>query len=473
MRIILCLFFLGFTLSYSQDPSQLTQQTKDPIPTLVEKIKDSIVTIRTAQYVAGGVNPFLNNPAYQDFFELFGALGLNLPKQRIERSLGSGVMISEDGFIVTCEHVIRGVDAIQVITSDNRVFQASIESVDREDDLAVLRIVPEKGKNQRFTAAKLGDSSELKVGQRVLALGIPFGVAPWLTDGVISTSFILYNGNLFLGTSAHLNPGNSGGGLFDIEGKLIGVSSAIASRSGGSHGVNFAKPVSLIPGLMKAAQAGHKKLIRPSLGCIIQNLDEEIRATLLSSDSMKGVLVVDVKETGIKHTIKSKDIILTIHGKEIRNEADYMLAEKTLPIGEKVQITLIREGKVITEEILIMPEDVEKSKGTLIEVPGPLKGITVVPLPAKMVLTQESSEAGIDKGASHKIGLLIIEVEPNSQAEQYGFKEGIVLLKLNGEPLNSVDKLTSLVKAANQKNTYQLVYWQDGIRELSIHGSIF
>ena len=252
----------------------------------------NIYTRKTSQ--TSDVDPFFSDPFFRFFFE-----GLNRRRapERQQNSLGSGVIIAEDGLVVTNQHVIEGADEIMVVLNDRREFKAEVVGADAAADLALLRIDPPS----ELPALPMGSSDALEVGDLVLAIGNPFGIGQTVTSGIISALSRagprIGSDLSFIQTDAAINPGNSGGALVTIDGKLIGVNTAIFTRGGGSIGIGFAIPIDLVKSLVRSIEGGGDSLARPWLGAQVQTVTPELAASL-GLDRPLGVLLNDVHRSG-------------------------------------------------------------------------------------------------------------------------------------------------------------------------------
>lgn len=268
--IIICsvLFFVNISNAKTrQVPSSQTEIMFSYSP-LVKKASHAVVNIYTKKKVRynTGFSPFLNDPFFQQFF------GNNnrRTRERVESSLGSGVIIDEKGLIITNHHVIKGSDEINIVLSDRREFKAKIVKVDEKSDVALLKVELGDSK-EKFSYLQISDSDDVEVGDIVLAIGNPFGVGQTVTNGIVSASArsnsALFEGKVFIQTDAAINPGNSGGALIDMQGNLIGLNSAIYSKSGGSNGIGFAIPSNLLKRIIKVHKANLLALLGLELQC--------------------------------------------------------------------------------------------------------------------------------------------------------------------------------------------------------------
>ncbi|BAU47252.1 2-alkenal reductase [Sulfurifustis variabilis] len=314
----------------------------------VERASAAVVNINTAKVVAVRPHPFFDDPLFREFFgrdnrDLLG------PGQRVERSLGSGVITSPEGYVLTNYHVIRGADAIQVSLQDGRTVSARVVGSDPDTDLAVLKI-----DLKPLPVISVGHSEKLRVGDVVLAIGNPFGVGQTVTMGIVSATGRSRLGistfENFIQTDAAINPGNSGGALVDVEGNLIGINTAIFSKSGGYQGVGFAIPTSIAQNVLDQI-IRHGRPLRGWLGIEAQPLRPDV-AEALGLESTAGVVVVAVVRNGPAHRagIQPGDVIRTIDGREIADARQALLAISGREPGSRVRIGIVREGRTLTLE---------------------------------------------------------------------------------------------------------------------------
>src|SRR5262249_3709581 len=269
-----------------------------------------------------------------------------MPREQVQRSLGSGVIVDASGLVVTNNHVIEGATEVKVALADKREFEAEVVLKDARSDLAVLRL---KGSRERFPAVEFGDSDELQVGDLVLAIGNPFGVGQTVTHGIVSalarTQVGITDFQFFIQTDAAINPGNSGGALVDLRGRVVGINTAIFSRSGGSQGVGFAMPANMVRVVVAAAKSGGKAVKRPWLGAKLQEVTVEI-AESLGLKRPGGALVanVSVGSPAARAGLKTGDLIIAIDGQTVDdpNAFDYRFATK--PLGGSAHVGVLRNG---------------------------------------------------------------------------------------------------------------------------------
>ena len=330
-------------------PAAVTRPANGPssYAAAVDKASSAVVNINTAKVVTVRPHPFFDDPVFRQFFG--GADDLITPRKRVETSLGSGVIMSEQGFILTNHHVIQGADAIQVSLQDGRLAQAKLVGSDPDTDVAVLKIDLKK-----LPVITLGHSDNLRVGDVVLAIGNPFGVGQTVTMGIVSATgrnkLGINTFENFIQTDAAINPGNSGGALVDAEGNLVGINTAMFSRSGGYQGIGFAIPTSLAEDVMKEILQ-HGRPVRGWLGVEAQAITPQI-ARALELDDTQGVVVVGVVRGGPAHRagLQPGDVIVAIDGKKIAEARQALLAISSRKPGSRVKLEVLRNGKSLTLE---------------------------------------------------------------------------------------------------------------------------
>ncbi len=308
----------------------------------VDTAAPAVVNIQTSKIVTRQANPLLNDPFFRRFFS---DRNQSRSRQEIESSLGSGVIINQHGYILTNNHVIAGADEILVALKSGEVKKAQIVGTDPETDIAVLKI---QGDN--LPAITLGKDKELRVGDVVLAIGNPFGVGQTVTSGIVSATgrdmLGINTFENFIQTDAAINPGNSGGALINPYGELIGINTAIFSRSGGSQGIGFAIPVSLAKNVMQQI-IEHGHVVRGWLGVAIQSITPEL-AESLGLKSTNGVIITNIIINGPadKAKLTRGDVITKINGIELKNVRHALNTISLSKPGDKLKIEGVRRGKV-------------------------------------------------------------------------------------------------------------------------------
>jgi serine protease DegS len=307
----------------------------------VEQAAPAVVSINTAKVVAVQQHPLLNDPVFRQFF----GPGLDSPRKRVENSLGSGVIFSPQGYILTNHHVIGGADAIKVFLRDGRSATAKVIGSDPETDIAVLKI-----DLKNLPTLTLGKSEHVRVGDVVLAIGNPFGVGQTVTLGIVSatgrTALGINTFENFIQTDAAINPGNSGGALVDANGHLIGINTAIFSQTGGSVGIGFAIPTSLAKGVMEQI-IEHGRPLRGWLGFEAQALTPELIEAFNLKQGTTGLVITTLYRNGPAHKagVEPGDVLVAIDGKRTADAREVLLAITAHKPGSKVRLDLLRDGK--------------------------------------------------------------------------------------------------------------------------------
>ena len=404
---------------------------------VVKRVAPAVVNVYAAKVVANR-NPLLDDPFFRRFF---GGNGQGIPREQVQRSLGSGVIVDAGGFVVTNNHVVEGADQVKISLSDKREFEATIVLKDSRSDLAVLKV---KDGRERFPVVEFGDSDAAQVGDVVLAIGNPFGVGQTVTHGIVSavarTQVGITDYQFFIQTDAAINPGNSGGALVDLGGKLIGINTAIFSRSGGSQGIGFAIPANMVKVVVASAKDGGKTVRRPYLGARLQAVTPEI-ADSLSLKRPAGALVsaVTPNSPAARAGLKPGDLITAIDGLPIDdpNAFDYRFATKSL--GGQAQIGVTRAGKESRFAIPLETAPDTKRNAVTISSRSPFQGATVANLSPAL-----ADELQLDQSAE---GVVITEVSGGSNAQVIGFRKGDVVLAVNDTTIESTADLERVAKA--------------------------
>jgi len=402
---------------------------------VVQRVQPAVVNVYAAKIVQNH-NPFLDDPIFRRFFGLPGG-----QQEQMQRSLGSGVMVDPSGLVVTNVHVIEGADQVKVSLSDKREFEAEIMLKDPRSDLAVLRL---KDVHEKFPTLDFANSDELLVGDVVLAIGNPFGVGQTVTHGIISalarTQVGITDYQFFIQTDAAINPGNSGGALVDMTGRLVGINSAIYSRSGGSQGIGFAIPANMVRVVVASAKSGGKAVKRPWLGAKLQVVTPEI-AESLGLKTPSGALVASVVagSPAARSGLKSSDLITAIDGQTIEdpNAFDYRFA--THPLGGTSQVDVQRGGKPIR---IVVPLETAPDSGRneiTLTARSPFQGAKV-----SNISPAVADELHLDADTE---GVVITEIGDDSTAGQVGFQKGDIIVAVNN---TKVGKTADLEKATSQ-----------------------
>ena len=420
---------------------------------VVKRVAPAVVNVYAARVVENCV-PMFDDPIFRRFF---GGAGGGA-REEVQRSLGSGVVVDPSGLVVTNFHVIENADQVKISLADKREFEAEIVLRDQRSDLAVLHI---KDTREKFAAIDLGDSDALQVGDVVLALGNPFGVGQTVTHGIVSavarTQVGITDYQFFIQTDAAINPGNSGGALVDLGGKLVGINTAIFSRSGGSQGIGFAIPVNMVRAVIASAQGGSAVVKRPWLGAKLQALTPEI-AESLSLKRPVGALVASVaaKSPAGRAGLRTGDLIVSVDGQAVDdvNAFDYRFATK--PLGGQTQIAVMRGGRETKLAVALEALPESPREETVIKARSPLHGAKVANLSPAL-----ADELRLDTDAK---GVAVIEVETGSLAHNFGLQKGDVVLMINNAKISTTQ---DLVKAVSQPSRLWRLTIQRGGQQIS------
>ena len=407
---------------------------------VVKKTAPAVVNVYASRMVQQRRSPFANDPFFERFF---GNRGFGQSQPRVKNDLGSGVMVDPAGIVVTNFHVIRSAIDVKVALSDGREFAAEVILKDQDTDLAVLQLQTD---GEAFPALDFAPQSSVEVGDLVLAIGNPFGVGQTVTQGIVSAlarsqqAGSISNSNFFLQTDAAINPGNSGGALVDVNGDIVGINTAIYSRSGGSIGIGFAIPSDMVRTVVNSALQGSAKVERPWIGARFQNVDSELAATL-ELKRPSGVLVTGIFENGPADDagLEIGDLIVEVNDETFRdiNAFNYHLA--TQGVGKQVDITILRNGASdqLSLEIIAPPETVDRDDRTL-EGRNPLAGAVVANLSPALAAELRFKDA--------ERGVIVINVPRRSIARRYGVRTGDIIVRMNGEEVTSTQQLEELIQ---------------------------
>ena len=402
-----------------------------PLPSLapmLEQVMPAVVNVYTARRVQVRQSPMFNDPFFRHFFGI-----PDVPRERVERSLGSGVIVdAARGLVLTNHHVIEGADDISVTLADGRTLTAERVGSDPGTDIAVVRVPAEA-----LTAVAFADSSALRVGDFVVAVGNPFGLGQTVTSGIVSAlgrtglSGVGYQN--FIQTDASINPGNSGGALVNLRGELIGINTAIYSRTGDSAGIGFAIPVALAREVMQQL-VDHGEVRRGTLGLQAQDIDETLTKSL-GVEAGRGAVVtrVDADGAGARAGIEVGDVVTALNDQAVRSARDLMNIEGLLPVGRDVAVKVLRNGR---ERVL----DARLSASTQLllgdNLDPRLAGAQFVPLPEHLV-------------ARGMRGVMVSSVTGAGRAARAGLRRGDVVMAVND---TEIDRLEELRSAAGDRD---------------------
>ena len=406
---------------------------------LVKKAAPAVVNIFTKKTVRSrSFSPLFDDPFFRRFFGEDFQFG---PRRRrkVQNSLGSGVIVKADGTIITNHHVIVGADEITVVLSDRTEFDAKILGSDKRTDLAILKVNP-GGRKLQYLPFR--DSDDLEVGDLVLAIGNPFGVGQTVTSGIVSalarTKVGINDLNLFIQTDAAINPGNSGGALITLDGKLVGVNSAIYSKGGGSVGIGFAIPANMVSSVLSGITITGR-IVRPWIGAEGQMVTSDI-AMSMGLPRPAGVLVSSVfpKGPADQAGVRVGDVITAVNGREVNDLDALNFRIATRPIGELAEIDILRRGGNRRLKLPIeAPPQVPKPNRTALNGSHPLQGTTIANL--SPALADEIGMRLMTKG------VVILNTRKNGAAKRFGFRRGDILSEINGEVIATVNQFKTLI----------------------------
>jgi serine protease Do len=424
-----------------QQKAPATQQMMDEISRVFEqsalKVSPSVVAI-TAEQVVQAQSPFgMPDDAFKDFFgeDFFKRFFEQPPQEQKQtvRSLGSGVIVSSDGYILTNNHVVANADKLFVVIGDKKNYPAKVIGTDPQTDVAVVRIDAKD-----LPAATLGNSDTVGVGQWVIAIGNPFQLMRTVTAGIISakgrSSVGLADYEDFFQTDASINPGNSGGALADLNGNVVGINTAIASPSGGNIGIGFAIPINMAKQVMESL-ISKGKVVRGFIGITPQDINENL-AKAFDLKTSEGVLVGDVsaKSPADQAGIKRGDVILSINGEKVKDATQLRLMVAEMQPGTAVKISLLRQGQArdVTVTLAERPKT-PQAKAPEQEQPEE-KASSKLGLALQDLTPDIASQLGYEK----EKGALIADVAPGSPAEDAGLQRGDLIKEVNRVPVESV-----------------------------------
>ncbi len=416
---------------------QSQAQIKQSFAPLVKAVSPAVVNVYASRTQRQARNPLMDDPFFRRFFG--GDMG-QVPRERTQRSLGSGVIVDPAGIVVTNNHVIENMTEVRVALADKREFEADIVLRDPRTDLAVLRIKS----SERFTALSFGDSDSVEVGDLVLAIGNPFGVGQTVTSGIVSalarTQVGVSDFQFFIQTDAAINPGNSGGALVDVNGKLIGINTAIFSQSGGSHGIGFAIPAAMAQVVVSSARGGSKVVRRPWFGARLQVVSSDL-VDGLGLDRPVGALVAGTvdKSPAAESGLRAGDVILAIDGQPVDDPDAFGFRFATKPIGGTTALTVARGNRRVAVNVRLMaapetrPRDPVTLKGR-----WPLAGLVVANMSPAV-----AEELSVDTATD---GVVVTDVTANSPAQELNLRKGDVILAVDGEKVETTRDLEKLAK---------------------------
>jgi Do/DeqQ family serine protease len=418
---------------------------------VVKQVAPAVVNVYATTITQQSDSPFADDPF---FSQLFGQQGMFKSRPRESQSLGSGVIVDPSGIIVTNSHVVNGATDVKVAVQGGHQYAVDVLINDSKTDLAVLKIRDPVGKI--FPALQFADSDALEVGDIVLAIGNPFGVGQTVTNGIVSalarTGVETSDYEAFIQTDAAINPGNSGGALVNLQGQLVGINTAIFSRSGGSVGIGFAIPANMAKTVADAGEHGGK-LVLPWLGARLQEVTPDI-ANSLNIDPPHGAMITEVASGGPADQagLKSGDVITGIDGVDVDQPQGLNYRIATKPLGSTTKLAYVRAGKMGETDLKLAAAPA--NSGDTAEISGNTRfsGTSVSSLSPAL-----AQELGLPFSAK---GVVVTVVKPNSPADRMGLQQGDIVLSLNGTQIGDAPTFKRI--ASGSVNGWQIVLQRGG-----------
>ena len=445
IRIFALIFFSFSSIVFAKDTVPQSEiEIKLSFVPLVKQAAPAVVNIYAQRIIEERRSPFSRDPFFRDFFRNFGQL-----QPRVQNSLGSGVILSADGYVVSNYHVVGGATDIRVVLHDGREISGNVILSDEDSDLAVLKI----NTDEMLPHLDLRKSDTVEVGELVLAIGNPFGVGQTVTNGIISglARTGIASGSAkgyFLQTDAPINPGNSGGALIDISGSLVGVNTSILSRSGGSNGIGFAIPADLVGQFLVQAKAGRSSFIRPWAGMRGQPITFEMAASL-NLPAMSGMIISELHELSpfSKVGIGVGDIITKVDGLDINSPAEMLYRMSVVGIGTAVDVSYLSQGIL------------KSSKIDLVEMPKwEAKQVTLGPefIFMDLHISELTPEFQSKFGLSFSSDGLIV-LDPGRIASRLGLRRGDLLREVNRKPVGTIEDAISAISSIKSSGSITII----------------
>ena len=441
--------------------TETLSQLSDALSEVAGVATPSVVNISTTRLIKqqqGGGFDLFDDPFFRRFFgDQFPHP--NIPQERKEQSLGSGVIVSEDGYIVTNNHVIEKAEEIKVLLTNKRDYKAKLIGADPKTDIAVIKI-----ESSGLPALSWGDSNSLRVGEIVFAIGNPFGLTSTVTMGVISAvgraNVGIADYEDFIQTDAAINPGNSGGALLNAKGELIGINTAIVSRSGGYQGIGFAVPSNMAKQVIESL-IKYKKVVRGWLGVSIQEITSDLAEEFGVKD-LKGALVSGVMKDSPaeKAGMKQGDVILRYNGKEVDDTGHLRNMVSQTAVGTRVKVKLLRKKKEIELDVTIaeLPKklgEASPDEEEAAEDENALAGLSVRELTPE--LAQRFGLGDVAEG-----GVVVVRIDPGSPAYEGGVRPGDMILQVNQKDIATLDDFRQAVTKLKKKDRVLLLIRRKG-----------
>jgi len=450
---LVCVFFLAAS-AWAGSGAE-SEKRLPSFSNLAEKAGAAVVnistvkTVETSERLREFFSPFKDHPHFKEFFDKFFE---GQPRQRQKNALGSGFIISEEGYIVTNHHVVAEADKVKVILKEReKTYEAEVVGTDEETDLALLKIEADR----QLPSLEFGDSESLEPGQWVVAIGNPFGLSHTVTAGIVSAKGRVIGAgpyDNFIQTDASINPGNSGGPLLNLQGKVVGINTAIVAQG---QGIGFAIPSDMAKNIISQLKEYHT-VKRGWLGVVIQDVDQDT-AKALGLSEPKGALVASVEEgdPADKAGIQAGDVILEVNGQAVESARDLTRIIGQMSPGEKARLLLWRAGeqKEVTLEVGRRDQQLAKQKEEQEPSEAGVQGMRLRPL------TPEEAQS---LGMSSPQGLVVTDVQQGSSAHQAGIRPGDVILQASGKVVDEVQEFKAVLQEAEEKGVVLLLVKRKG-----------
>jgi serine protease Do len=419
------------SLSLISTPAAAAGQ-EESLPDVIDRVSRSVVSIEAKKTVKAGFNhPMMNDPFWRRFFQQ--------PQEREQTNFGSGVVVSDDGYILTNNHLVGGASEVKVTCTDDSEYEAEVIGTDSDSDVAVIKI-----KDSNAPAIAIGSSDNLRLGETVLAIGYPFGIGQTVTKGIISAqgkSLGLVEYEDFIQTDAAINPGNSGGALINDKGELIGINTAIASRSGGSQGIGFAIPIDFARSIMDKLIADGR-VVRGYIGVY----PDEVTSDLVDYFNLKdreGVLITNVGEDtpAEKAGLKRGDVVVEFDGKKVTDPRQFRMLAADAEPGKKVDIEVMRDGKRKSLELKVGERPTELAANSA-EADAENISKLFLGVGLQSIKDEYREELQLPDDIN---GVIVTDVERGTPAARAGLRRGDVIIEIDKQQIENLDDFKSVM----------------------------
>ena len=441
----------GLSRHLSQQACAL-ETDEEALPDIVERVVPAVVYIQSKAIIKRREvdSPMMQDPVFKRFFEDY-LRRYNIPKEREQQYLGSGVIVDRDGYILTNNHLVENAREVEVILPDKRTYDAKIIGTDPRSDVAVLKIDAED-----LPVVALGNSEELRLGQTVLAIGYPYAVGQTVTRGIISAlgrSLDLVDYENFIQTDAAINPGNSGGALINTAGELVGINTAIYSRSGGSQGIGFAIPIELARSIMDNLIA-HGRVIRGYVGVVPQDINPEM-AEFFGLGEPDGVLISHVAENSPASSagFERGDVVVDFDGRRVKDTGEFRRLAASAEPGREITVKILRDGKGKTLKVTMGEQPSNQPAGAEKEIED--RNPVFLGVGLETLLDKHREAMNIP---SKIRGVLIRQIDRDTPAVKAGLSTGDVIVEVNKRKIENIDDFRKVVNDSDSSKVLLLIY---------------